>query len=247
MELEVASLRRTGAGAPQFAAHIFVSQATFWAEVTGAGTKWAFKMNYVSYILGILGIGLLCLVSIHIATRDKSSVSKSRFTPKREDHGNATETELNTRRILKRELRQTPAPWGWAHHQQIKHGDYTPAGVWAAMTAFIGRLTRRKELVCRTSGNPHISASFRALLEDRYAPLNHKPITSVRYQKVKRPLLRDPVAPHDQMDNFGSREAEPVRQKLQRARAMSTRHDDVTRKTGYPETDLTKLKQPWGW
>jgi hypothetical protein len=78
-------------------------------------------------------------------------------------------------------------------------------------------------------------------------------MTEIEYQKVKRPLLRDPNEPFDQLDNLGSVEAHRLRQKLQFLSAMNpdTVQPGEKNKNGkkieFRYVELKDLKQPWGW
>ncbi len=113
------------------------------------------------------------------------------------------------------------------------------------MQSFTDRLLREKELVNSTSNHSRIRDSFRTLMEDRWGRANRHTMATVEYYKVKAPLLRDPSAPHDQMDNFGTREAERIAHKLQRVRPAKADVGLVVRK--YSPLNLKDVKQPWGW
>lgn len=115
------------------------------------------------------------------------------------------------------------------------------------MRKFTDRLVREKQLA-----QPGSSGSIRALLEDRYRPAT-RDMTEIPYHKVKRPLLRNPSEPFDQMDNLGRAESQRLRQKLQFLSAMnadSAEQGDTNKnrkKVEFRYVELKDLKQPWGW
>ena len=88
------------------------------------------------------------------------------------------------------------------------------------------------------------NASVRALLEDRYG--RSARMSEIEYNKVKAPLLRDPGAPHDQMDNFPSGKAGQLAKMLKR---QSRTLPGEVRPVGKDarRADLKNLKTPWGW
>ena len=203
---------------------------------------------YVFYILGVLIFGLLCTLLIRYWTRKNDIEAENlRLGPlrrqKRRDSTAPKEADTRSRLILQREFRRVPTPWGWPQPVELNRANARPV-LSAAMQSFASRLIRPKELVNRSSDNPHISGSVRALLEDRYRPV----MKSVEYRKVKAPLLRDPSEPFDQMDDFGSRKRKPVRKKMQSQAAMRSGLDKVIPKIGQkPKTELKDIKLPWGW
>jgi len=115
------------------------------------------------------------------------------------------------------------------------------------MRSFTRRLIREKELVNGSSVNPRVSSSIRALLQDRYGPTDYQLMKSIRYEKVKALLLRDPSAPIDQMDSFGMSELKPNAAKLQNQGAMKTNPGNRPKSGKLSEVDLKDIKLPWGW
>jgi len=115
------------------------------------------------------------------------------------------------------------------------------------MQLLTDRLLKEKDLVSRASADPRISGSIRALLEDRYGRVNRQSMAEIEYQKVKPPRLRDPSEPHDQMDNFGTREAERIRQKLKLLTAMNGVPAAAEEAKELRYVELKDIKRPWGW
>jgi len=115
------------------------------------------------------------------------------------------------------------------------------------MQSLTERLLREKDLVSSPSADPRISGSIRALLEDRYGRVDRQSMAEIEYQKVKPPRLRDPSEPHDQMDNFGTSEAERIRQKLKLLNAMNGVPAAVEEPKELRYVDLKDVKRPWGW
>jgi hypothetical protein len=115
------------------------------------------------------------------------------------------------------------------------------------MRSFTRSLIRQKELVTGSHVNPRVSNSIRALLQDRYGPTDYQLMKSIRYEKVKAPLLRDPNAPVDQMDSFGMSELKPNKAKLQKQAAMKTNPGKPAKSGKRTEIDLKDIKLPWGW
>lgn len=72
-------------------------------------------------------------------------------------------------------------------------------------------------------------------------------VNEIPYYKTRPPLLRDPSESHDQMDNFGRREAERISDKLKPVRAVKTlpRSSGKVGDTHYP--DIREIRRPWGW
>jgi len=217
-------------------------------------------MEYVNYILALLVFGLLCIQFVrkwgrnhdgkaklrHALQRKIDTVASSAYRQRDSNlHGTSASAGHIDRRILKRELQKVPTPWGWSRYQELNGRAIPESDLSAALHSFTNRLLRQKELVSSQSGDPRISDSFRALLEDRYGPVNRRPREPITYEKVKRPLLRDPSEPHDQMDNFGTGEADRVRRKIQRFSGLKADPEFARGKAR--QIELKDVKQPWGW
>lgn len=215
-------------------------------------------MEYLLYILAVLIIGLMCIAAIRFFGRRSESPGtdlKRRATPanrtaagsRKADRQDAA-ARASASATIAREMQRTPTPWGWANHKAFNRLDDQGSGLSAAMQSITDRLLREKTLAGNGYRDSRTAESLRALLEDRYAPVNKDRMTEMEFTKVNRPLLRDPSEPHDQMDNLGTRNAERISTKLGRVVAPGplvkkpARLDDDFR---YVEVKDVKL--PWGW
>lgn len=115
------------------------------------------------------------------------------------------------------------------------------------MKSFADSLVRRKSRLAGPAGESRGRKSVRALIADRYVPSNRNSPNEIEYRKVKPPLLRDPNAPHDQMDNFGVKKAELVRKKLQRVVKINVEAATAAKQNELQYAGLKDVKQPWGW
>ena len=217
-------------------------------------------MEYLYYIAAVLFMGLACFVAIHFLTKNnrvKTAIGeeqKRRAMPAAELAARKSRGNLGFRSkpassnpIIQREVQRTRVPWGWPNHAGFNGSEQNRPGLSKSMRSLADRLVREKTLASSQSVNSRASESVRALIEDRYGPVNKKVPAAVEYEKVKRPLLRDPRAPHDQMDNFGTSEAEALRIKLDRVAAMNSepRKSSAQEKLRY--IPVKDIKQPWGW
>jgi len=216
-------------------------------------------LDYLVYIVAVLIIGVLCIVAIHLYSRNSDSPPSAdqkrramrapKFalgSRKRGQQRAAARPTIPT--PIAAELQHTPIPWGWANHKAFNRSGEVSAGLSSAMRSLSDRLVREKTLVSNGHPNPRAAESLRALLEDRYAPINKDRMTEIEFTKVKRPLLRDPSEPHDQMDNFGIRNAERISKKLRRVVAPEAQGKTRTK----PDDDfryvpIKNVKLPWGW
>ncbi len=243
-----------------------------WERLRSA-QKRAFKVDYLYYILAVLIIGLVAFNVVRFATRsrnpdlllqyearkaaarklvqERSSARKSARQPAQTARNPQPE---NQPAIAVKSLRQRHegkllqrTPWGWP-------GSQTPSsqqqGIADTVRNFTDLLIREK----RVQQNDKSSGSIRALLEDRYGPVD-RGMPEIPYEKVKRPLLRDPSEQFDQLDNLGSAESRQLRKKLQFLLAMNVDESDKgkpsetkkSKKVEFRYVDLKDLKQPWGW
>ena len=115
------------------------------------------------------------------------------------------------------------------------------------MKSFTDNLVRRKGRLAGLTTESRGRESVRALIEDRYVPSRWNSPGEIEYRKVKPPLLRDPNAPHDQMDNFGARQAEIVRKNIQRVAKMNIAAAAAASQEDLRYVGLKDVKQPWGW
>jgi hypothetical protein len=220
-------------------------------------------VDYLYYILAILVIGLIAIFSVRIATRSRNPdlimqyEARKKAVRKLSGKKEKTTTKavsIHNRSAVVKSARDRNihlrTPWGWPGSQH--ETDHSPHGITQTVKSFADHLLREKQLV--ESGGLAASdkgSSIRALLEDRYHPVDRGE-RAIPYQKVKRPLLRDPNEPHDQLDNRGSVDASKLRKKLQFLSAMNNEESQVgstgsKSKVEFRYVDLKDLKQPWGW
>jgi len=215
-------------------------------------------VDYLYYILAILVIGLVAILAVRIATRSHnpdllmqyearqkavrmlSSKKKKGIKNTSADHKVSAVDALGAKDIHVR------TPWGWPGSQ--RQVDPAPHRISETVRSFTDHLIREKQLVESGGQNGAKSSSIRALLEDRYGPVDRGE-RAIPYQKVKPPRLRDPSEPHDQLDNRGSADAKKLRQKLQFLSAMNNQDQQSgsKNKIEFRYVELKDLKQPWGW
>lgn len=207
------------------------------------------------YILAVLVIGLFCLLAIRFNFRVETNQPRSRFSFLRRLRSNDSVTSdpasirsgKDMKPALDRVLMHVRTPWGWPGHQEQNRVGESAEGMSPRLRSFSERLVREKMLASSPSSNPRVSNSIRALLEDRYGRVNRQSMAEMEYQKVKAPRLRDPREPHDQMDNFGTKEAERIRQKLKLLTAMNGVPVVEEEKKALRYVELKDVKRPWGW
>jgi len=217
---------------------------------------------YYYSILAVLLIGLVCALIIHRAHKQEGSeiagaaakrlggqlkASKSTRKVVVEDHSHdkLAWTERDNKLRLIRELDSVRTPWGWPKPSAEK--GMLNLGLSEAMKSFSDRLVSRKNPLGNRTAKPRAKESFRALIEDRYVPSSWNSNNEIKYSKVKRPLLRDPNAPQDQMDDFGIKQAQLVRKKLQRVVTMNADAAVASKRDELRYVGLKDVKQPWGW
>jgi len=207
-------------------------------------------MEYISYILITLGILVSCLLLMRLpALPEQKKIRKARasHTVNPTIEPMAPEDAL---RVLKRELKQVPTPWGWPGNPALSssrnYATSNSQNVQASsgsLQHFVDRLFREKNTVDNHEYLLRKNASLRALVEDRYGRAST--MKELPYRKVKAPLLRDPAAPHDQMDNFPSGKADRIAARIpkQPKFASVVKQPPAKKKA----TDLEEMRTPWGW
>jgi len=218
-------------------------------------------VDYLNYFLAVLVIGLVCFTTIRLVARRGHSYTLQRYKEKQKALAEAKKAALGKsgkrtkrtaksktaapiHRALHREIQHVRTPWGWPNGQTGN----TSTGLSGSMQSLTDRLVREKKLSRTRSNDPRTSNSVRALLEDRYGRVDRDQPTTVEYRKVKKPLLRDPSEPHDQMDNFGVSEAERIRKKLRNVASMTHVGTSPRKpKSEHRYVDIKNIKQPWGW
>jgi len=204
-------------------------------------------MEYVSYSLIILLIGLVCYSVMRPPAPSEEQQQRSGKRKKADERAEA----LRVKRVLQREMMRVPVPWGWpGHHHEDPSRKPTPAnfeevhGVSESLHQFVDRLFSEKHTVDSADYLLRKDASLRALLEDRYGRAST--MKAVAYRKVKPPLLRDPSEPHDQMDNFPSGKVDRIMAGISKQGQSAVALKNTKSKRNTP-TQLKELKTPWGW
>ena len=214
-------------------------------------------MEYLYYVLLVLALLAGCVFALMIPGRrrlanrpDQLADRSNRRREKQQQKADARRPDLAHRHVvLERERKHVPTPWGWpgsdlhgagrTHHGVDGSFEVAHPG---ALRRWVDHLVAEKRTVQDESYVTRREASLRALLEDRYG--RSVKATEVAYRKVKPPLLRDPSAPHDQMDNFPSGKTDQIVSGLDRQPdAPAPASDRPLRKTG----SLKEVKTPWGW
>jgi hypothetical protein len=201
-------------------------------------------VEYVYYALVILSLVALCLFLLRLPgharlTRKPAELAdraRRRREKQRQKAGQAQPTPPRRPRIIQREIRNVPTPWGWPGSEIRQGGDLN--GSAGARPGWIGRLVSEKRTVDDQAYQLRKDASLRALLEDRFGrPVQPAEMT---YHKVRPPRLRDPGLPYDQQDNFPGGRTERIVAGLTRQPGQP---GSAVSKTG----PLENLKKPWGW
>jgi hypothetical protein len=211
-------------------------------------------VEYVYYILIILCL-MTCVLLVArspgqsrlsgdpVSLADKARKQKLK-DGKLKVKGEQRTKSLKRNPVMKRALSRVPTPWGWPQYDDngdIKSGERDFS---TSLHRLADKLIHEKKTVQDQEYLDKRNASMRALLEDRYGRSSR--MTEMKYRNVRAPVLRDPNAPHDQMDNFPSGKADRIAAKLksqsgsQQGRPMPSRKDA-------PRADLKNLKKPWGW
>ena len=216
-------------------------------------------MEYVYYILIILGLlGLIIAFAIlkgqsrlannHLSLAEAARKRKQKEQKAREAEGSrkpilASQRHKNSP-VIERELASVPTPWGWPNYVEDRNKNKGDLDFSGSLSRFADRLIHEKKTVQDQLYLKKRNASMRALLEDRYGRPSEMP--EIQYKRVKAPLLRDPGAPHDQMDNFPSGRAEQLATRLKEQSGTGAGRKRLVRKD-VGRADLKKLKTPWGW
>ena len=210
-------------------------------------------MDYVYYVLVILGILALCLSFIRFPGRlpgRNRQVDLPARTPSRSE---LAKQDQNSRAVLQRERMKVPTPWGWPGSEYGKslgrhaslHAEEIH-GVSDSLHRWVDQMVSAKQTVHDEEYRLKREASMRALLEDRYGrSVGPRPM---KYQKTRPPLLRNPSEPHDQMDNFPSGKLNGIENKLkQNAPPVTRANSDPGRSKKVRFEELKEIRTPWGW
>jgi hypothetical protein len=207
-------------------------------------------MEYISYILITLGIIVVCLLLMRPPALPEQNLYHSTKYFRTGTESNHQDELSSSGLILKRELLNVPTPWGWPGHRgSVSSHRYTSLnaqedhGVSESLYHFVDRLFSEKHTVDSQEYLMKKQACLRAMVEDRFG--RACTMKEIKYRSVQPPRLRDPSAPHDQMDNFPSG-------KLNQIAARIPKQSEMTRKVK-PQTPVKKtvgladMRTPWGW
>ena len=145
-------------------------------------------MEYVLYILMILGVVVLCLFLMPEKDSSQSLEKETTKTDTSAEPDHATLARMS-------ETHSVPTPWGWPGHttdknpaipntREVHHTSET-------MLRFVDRLLSEKQTVENDDYLLKKAASLKALLEDRYGRVLTTPETNKL--EGKRPLVRHPI------------------------------------------------------
>jgi len=210
-------------------------------------------MEYVYYVLFILAMMAACLYMMGLPRNYRLSASQVDLADKARKRRSRDKKHLAKiearrdrefqRRIVMRDLSNVPVPWGWPGNKSGLVDFESGEGMSASLHRWVDHLVREKRTVEDQEFAMKKAASLRALLEDRYGRASNMP--QMHYHKVKAPLLRDPGAPHDQMDNFPSGQTARITNRLSRQPVSA---GAVTNGPGLRKVSgLQNLRTPWGW
>jgi hypothetical protein len=215
-------------------------------------------VEYLYYALFILTPLAICLYIIRRPGEVRLNSGQSDLAELARRRRKSTETaDRNTsastrrQRMLNRELRNIPTPWGWPGSEvRIGNGlngsgnGQSMNGMGGPLQQWLDRMISDKRTIDDGEYLSRRDASLRAMIEDRFGRSANRP-TEMVYQPVRAPLLRDPSRPYDQMDNFPSGRTDRIVAKLQRQPGTSAQ----VRKTAQARANvpLRDIKTPWGW
>ena len=212
-------------------------------------------MEYVYYMLFFLGLialiiflvsqpGRSRLANDHMALAEDARKRKLKQQAKEVAENRKSAPGRRSNPVVQRELARVPTPWGWPQYGDDKTRNDMDRNFSNSLHYFADRLVNEKKTVQDQQYMEKRNASMRALLEDRYGRASRMP--EIPYRKVKAPLLRDPRAEPDQMDNFASGKGDQIVAKLEKESGRFVGRSTAARKEA-GRADLKNLKTPWGW
>jgi hypothetical protein len=223
-----------------------------------------FKVEYINYILIVLAMLLVFIVFSRFPrgsrlANDKmelANTARQRRLKKNKEqiHGPAKDflSRKQQKSILNRELSKVPTPWGWPRHETIAgEGSQSKVSNGHAHSfsdsfqRWAGKLVHEKHTVDDAEYKRKKEENMRALLEDRYGRSGKT--TTMPYEKVKGPLLRDPASPHDQMDNFPSGRVNKIAGQLKQQSQHGGASNKAVKSRLMTRSGLKDMKMPWGW
>ena len=214
-----------------------------------------FEVEYVYYILIILGLMALIiflvsqpgrsrLASDHMALAEDARKRKLKQQAKEAAENRKSAPGRRSSPAIQRELARVPTPWGWPQYGDDKTRKSNDRDFSNSLHDFADRLVNEKRTVQDQQYMEKRNANMRALLEDRYGRASKMP--EIPYRKVKAPLLRDPRAEPDQMDNFASGKGDQIVAKLEKQSGKFVGRTKAARRDA-GRANLKNVKTPWGW
>jgi hypothetical protein len=207
-------------------------------------------VEYLNYILIILGIMAVCILLIRIPGQKRLKGDKVALSDRARNHREQKQVSRAEERkqkkhdqeVLNRELSKVSTPWGWpGHNHTVKLENSLEAqevhGFSESLHRFVDKLVAEKKTVDNEEYMLRKNDSLRSMVEDRYGRANK--MSELEYRKVKAPLLRDPSQPHDQMDNFPDGKVDGVESKLSSQPESTRLRMKLSR--------LREVRKPWGW
>ena len=204
-------------------------------------------MEYLTYILITLGILVVCLVFMRPRAMPLQGASKGPSKQKGELAATERTDPGQVRAALHRSMKNVPTPWGWPGHHPARATSLPNAeevhGVSESIHSFVERLFTEKRTVDSKEYLLRKNASLRTQVEDRYG--RSSTMKELPYQPVNAPRLRDPSAPHDQMDNFPSGKLDKIVKNIPRQPKVGGVGNGAA--SSMPKTTPKELRTPWGW
>ena len=191
-------------------------------------------MEYVYYLMIILAILVTCYFMVRVPPEEFQL-----------QNGKLEDEESAASSIAQPDVSGIPVPWGWPgsdieHHYMEQNHD---GSVSDSLHRWVDHLVATKTTVEDDKYKHRRESSMRALLEDRFVSPSH--MAEIEFRKVKRPMLRDPSLPHDQMDNFPSGKLGRIESKLNGQPNVQVVERHGTGKIRYK--DIKEVRTPWGW
>jgi len=156
-------------------------------------------MEYVTYILVVIGIMVLCYVLCPEQAREHKLKKQ---TLKSSVPAETTPVEV----ALNSEMLRVPIPWGWPGHDEhvINHSHASlnaqeVHGVSESLHRFADRLLSEKQTIESREYLLKKDASMRALLEDRYGRAYRMPQANSQFAQTQlsrgsgKPLFMEPL------------------------------------------------------
>ncbi|MDT8322317.1 MAG: hypothetical protein RQ826_17520 [Xanthomonadales bacterium] len=215
-------------------------------------------MEYVYYLMTTFAVLALCLVPFCRARQRRADERKMILAERARARRQRLEAQKRAaaeaplpdhKQILQRELSKVPTPWGWPRHDEsgvpagkhpVRSGRSHDRGGSGSLARWADSLLREKRTIDDGAYRRRRETALRALLEDRYG--RRVGATEIPYRKVAAPRLRDPAAPHDQMDNFPSGKTDEIIARIRRSESGLKTDQQVIERA-----DLTRVRKPWGW